>query len=60
LTNDINFDEAERLGTLLEKTIAVDSEIIESRRAGIMFVFDMEYIRTCGKGREVLLRIRTD
>jgi acetylornithine/N-succinyldiaminopimelate aminotransferase len=42
LTNDIDFDEVERLGALLEKIIAADSEIIESRRAGMMFAFDMK------------------
>lgn len=42
LANDINFDEVERLGTLLERKIATNPEIKETRRVGMMFAFDME------------------
>lgn len=42
LANDIDFDEVERLGALLEKMIASDPEIKEIRRIGMMFAFDME------------------
>lgn len=42
LSNEIDFDEVERLGALLEKMIAADPEIKEIRRAGMMFAFDME------------------
>src|SRR5690606_5939620 len=42
LSNEIDFDEVERLGSLLEKMIASDPEIREVRRAGMMFAFDME------------------
>lgn len=41
LTQDIDFNEVERLGALLEEMIAADPEILESRRAGMMFAFDM-------------------
>lgn len=42
LANDINFDEVERLGALLEKIIGADFEIKATRRVGMMFAFDME------------------
>ena len=42
LSTEIDFDEVERLGALLEKIIASDHEIKEVRRAGMMFAFDME------------------
>lgn len=42
LANDINFEEVERLGALLETMIATDPEIKETRRVGMMFAFDME------------------
>lgn len=42
LSTEIDFDEVERLGALLEKIIASDPEIKEVRRAGMMFAFDME------------------
>ena len=39
---EINFSEVNRLGELLEKLIKSDPEIIEVRRIGQMFAFDME------------------
>jgi acetylornithine/N-succinyldiaminopimelate aminotransferase len=39
---EINFDEVERLGALLESLIASSTEIKEVRRIGMMFAFDME------------------
>lgn len=42
LANDINFEEVERLGALLEKIIGADFEIKATRRVGMMFAFDME------------------
>jgi len=42
LSNEIDFDEVERLGALLEKIITSDPEIREVRRSGMMFAFDME------------------
>ena len=39
---EINFLEVNRLGELLEKLIKSDPEIIEVRRIGQMFAFDME------------------
>lgn len=41
MDSEINFDEVERLGQLLEDLISVESEIIEIRRIGMMFAFDM-------------------
>ncbi len=42
LKTEINWNEVERLGALLEKTIAQSHEIQEIRRIGMMFAFDME------------------
>lgn len=42
LKTEINWEEVERLGALLEKTIAQSHEIKEIRRIGMMFAFDME------------------
>lgn len=42
LSTEINFDEVERLGALLESRIGADPEIKTTRRAGMMFAFDME------------------
>ena len=39
---EINFSEVNRLGELLENLIKSDPEIIEVRRIGQMFAFDME------------------
>lgn len=39
---EIDLNEVERLGTLLEKLIATSTEIKEVRRIGMMFAFDME------------------
>jgi acetylornithine/N-succinyldiaminopimelate aminotransferase len=39
---EINFDEVERLGALLEKLISTSTEIKAVRRIGMMFAFDME------------------
>lgn len=41
LATEINFDEVERLGALLEMRIGSDPEIRETRRVGMMFAFDM-------------------
>jgi acetylornithine/succinyldiaminopimelate/putrescine aminotransferase len=41
LANEIDYKEVERLGKLLEETIGSHPEIIESRRIGMMFAFDM-------------------
>ncbi len=42
METEIDFNEVERLGKLLEDLISSDPEIIESRRIGMMFAFDME------------------
>ena len=42
MENDIDFDEVERLGHLLENLLENNPEIIEIRRKGMMFAFDME------------------
>lgn len=42
MMSEIDFEEVERLGKLLEDLIAVDEEIIEVRRIGMMFAFDMK------------------
>lgn len=42
MTSEIDFNEVERLGQLLESIISVDPEIKEVRRIGMMFAFDME------------------
>jgi acetylornithine/succinyldiaminopimelate/putrescine aminotransferase len=41
LSSEINFNEVERLGMLLQEKINSSSEIIASRRIGLMFAFDM-------------------
>jgi acetylornithine/N-succinyldiaminopimelate aminotransferase len=41
LDSEIDFDEVERLGKLLQDKINGSSEIIASRRIGLMFAFDM-------------------
>ena len=41
LSSEINFNEVERLGKLLQEKINSSSEIITSRRIGLMFAFDM-------------------
>ena len=41
LETEINFNEVERLGNLLETLIKTEEEIIETRRIGMMFAFDM-------------------
>ena len=46
---EINFSEVNRLGELLEKLIKSDPEIIEVRRIGQMFAFDMESIERVEK-----------
>ena len=42
LESEINFDEVERLGKLLEDIIGQSPEIKEIRRIGMLFAFDME------------------
>jgi acetylornithine/N-succinyldiaminopimelate aminotransferase len=42
LTEEINFNEVERLGKLLEELVSKSEEIKEIRRMGMMFAFDME------------------
>ena len=42
MTTEINFDEVNRIGQLLEDMIKTDPEIKEIRRIGQMFAFDME------------------
>jgi len=42
LKTEINWNEVERLGALLEKIISQSHEIKEIRRIGMMFAFDME------------------
>lgn len=41
IQTEINFEEVERKGQLLVDLLKVDSEIIEIRRIGMMFAFDM-------------------
>jgi acetylornithine/succinyldiaminopimelate/putrescine aminotransferase len=41
LKNDIDFNEVERLGKLLENLLQTNSEIIEIRRKGLFFAIDM-------------------
>lgn len=41
MESEIKFEEVERLGKLLAELIAVDPEIKEIRRIGMMFAFDM-------------------
>lgn len=42
LTEEVDFEEVERLGKLLEEIIESSTEIREVRRIGMMFAFDME------------------
>jgi acetylornithine/succinyldiaminopimelate/putrescine aminotransferase len=42
LCHDVDLDEVERLGALLESLVGTSSEIKEIRRVGMMFAFDME------------------
>ncbi len=42
LSQEINMKEVERLGAILETMIASSSEVIEIRRVGMMFAFDMD------------------
>ncbi|MBI1837151.1 MAG: aspartate aminotransferase family protein [Flavobacteriia bacterium] len=42
METEIDFNEVERLGKLLEDLIKINSEIKEIRRIGMMFAFDME------------------
>jgi len=42
MKNEIDMNEVERLGALLESIVASDPEIKEIRRIGMMFAFDME------------------
>jgi len=42
MEDEINFDEVERLGGMLESIVSRSSEIKEVRRKGMMFAFDME------------------
>jgi acetylornithine/succinyldiaminopimelate/putrescine aminotransferase len=42
LTTEIDFKEVERLGELLASIIGQSEEIIEIRRSGMLFAFDME------------------
>ena len=41
MSSEIDFNEVARLGSLLEELISVEEEIIEVRRIGMMFAFDM-------------------
>jgi len=42
MESEIDFNEVERLGALFESLIQANDEIIETRRIGMMFAFDME------------------
>lgn len=42
MESEIDFTEVERLGKLLEDLLSDESEIIEIRRIGMMYAFDME------------------
>jgi acetylornithine/succinyldiaminopimelate/putrescine aminotransferase len=42
MQSEIDFNEVERLGALLEELLSNDDEIKEVRRIGMMFAFDME------------------
>ena len=42
LTNEINFNEVERIASILEDMISKEDEIKEIRRVGMMYAFDME------------------
>ena len=41
LNEEVNFNEVEKLGDLLDSLIKNEDEIIETRRKGMMFAFDM-------------------
>lgn len=41
MKSEVDFEEVERLGALLQSIIEQDDEIIEVRRIGMMFAFDM-------------------
>lgn len=41
MSTEIDFTEVERLGALLESLVGADPEIIEIRRIGMLFAFDM-------------------
>ena len=42
ITDEIDFSEVERLGELLEDLLSNEPEILEIRRIGMMYAFDME------------------
>lgn len=42
MTDEIDFTEVERLGKLLEDLLSIDPEILEIRRIGMMYAFDMK------------------
>ncbi|MFT6243650.1 MAG: acetylornithine/succinyldiaminopimelate/putrescine aminotransferase [Salibacteraceae bacterium] len=42
MTDEIDFSEVERLGKLLEDLLSNEPEILEIRRIGMMYAFDME------------------
>ena len=42
MESEINFNEVERLGALIESELSTINEITEIRRIGMMFAFDME------------------
>jgi acetylornithine/succinyldiaminopimelate/putrescine aminotransferase len=42
ITDEIDFSEVERLGKLLEDLLSNEPEILEIRRIGMMYAFDME------------------
>lgn len=42
LTNEIDFNEVERIASILEKMLSNEDEIKEIRRVGMMYAFDME------------------
>jgi acetylornithine/succinyldiaminopimelate/putrescine aminotransferase len=42
LKNEINWDEVEEIGTYIEKELGSLPQVIEVRRKGLMFAFDME------------------
>lgn len=42
MESEINYQEVERLGALLEEIVSASDEIKEIRRIGMMFAFDME------------------
>ena len=42
LKEEIDWSQVERLGAKLEEAIQAETDIVESRRIGMMFAFDME------------------